>query len=1008
MKKSLLLSVFFVLTLVVQVWAQSRTVSGVVTDQTSGQGLPGVAVIVKGTTVGTATAADGSYTVNVPDGNSTLVFRYIGYLTKEVSVGNTNTISVALSLDEQQLSEVVITGYGSTVAKELTGSVAQVGAEVLEDRPVASVDQLLQGQVAGLQSVGASGQPGANQEIRIRGIGSINAGSDPLYVVDGVIINTGDVSRLTETSNQLAGLNPNDIESVSVLKDAASTSIYGSRGANGVILITTKKGRAGKTKFNFSTEHGYTDVAKVPDAGKFLNAQQWLELTREGLVNAGEAQTDVDDFMSQLGEGSGVDTDWRDLIQRRGTQQSYNLSASGGNEKTKFYASAGLFDQEAPVIGSELRRISGSLNLNHTVSDKIDFFSTLNVSNVDQQTPSAGGAFSNPVAAIGFLFPTQNPYNPDGTINIDRESATGYSGNYNPLWISENDTYDLSNTKILGSVGAGWNIMKGLRFSTQFGVDYINLEERMYWNPFHGDGRGYNGYGFDYYTRIFNWTSTNLLNYRFTVPGVELLTADVTVGYEAQESKQYNLTSSSTNFPPTGALTGTVVAASPVEASATGADYSFASVLSRANISYADKYVLSGSFRRDGSSRFGSNNRYGNFWSVGASWNVDQEAFMEDMDFMSTLKLRTSYGVNGNAATSVNFDNYTWRPLFGYGINYNQQPGGAFDNIGNPNLTWELNKPFNVGVDLGFFADRLTLTADYYVRTTSDLLFNAPLSRTTGFSTIFANIGEMKNSGFELSIGGYPIDRAFKWRTNFNIATNKNRITKLPAGEDIVDPDNTQFILSEGYDYRTYYVRQWAGVDPQTGDPLWWRDEGKTETTTDYSEAERVKWESATPKVFGGFTNTFSYKGFTLDALLVYNYGNYIRDSWEYYLIDGAYPIANKYSKVLDRWQQPGDITDVPRYEYQSGNSSSSLSTRTLYKGDFVRLRNLQFGYELPSQWTEKVKLTRAQVYVRGTNLWTKTYDDDLPIDPETGVNSEGDANIPISKAVTFGLNVSF
>ena len=1001
MKKSILLSVFFVFALVMQVWAQGRTITGTVTSAADGSPLPGVTVVVKGTTVGATTNAEGNYSVNLPANANTLVFSYIGFTTKEVPVGNSNTINVTLALDTKQLSEVVVTGYGTTVEKELTGSVASVSAEALEDRPVASVDQLLQGQVAGLQSVSTSGQPGANQQVRIRGIGSINAGSDPLYVVDGVIINTGDVSRLTTTSNQLAGLNPNDIESVSILKDAASTSIYGSRGANGVIIITTKKGRAGKTKFNFSTEHGYTEIAKVPDAGEFLNAAEWLEITREGLVNAGYGTNTINSFMNQLGEGSGVDTDWRDLVTRTGSQSTYNLSASGGNEKTRFFISGGLFDQEAPVIGSELRRISGSLNLNHTINEKIDFFSTLNISNIEQNTPAAGGAFANPVGAIAFLLPTQTPYNPDGTLNISRTGILDFGGNYNPLYLVENDNRDLANTKVIGSLGGGWNITDGLRFTSQVGVDYINLEERMYWNPFHGDGRNYGGYGFDYYTRIFNWTSTNLLNYRFTVPGVELLTADVTVGYEAQESKEYRITSSANNFPPTTALTGTVVAASPVDASATGSDYSFSSVLSRANISYADKYVVSGSFRRDGSSRFGSENRYGNFWSVGVSWNVDEEAFLQNVDLISTLKLRASYGVNGNG----DIGNYTWRPLFGYGINYNQQPGGAFSNIGNINLTWEQNKPFNVGVDLGFLNDRFSLTADYYVRTTSDLLFSRPISRTTGFTTILENIGEMKNSGFELSIGGFIFDGGFKWKTNFNIASNENEITKLPEGEDIIDG---AFILREGLDYRTFYVRQWAGVDPQTGNPLWWKDADKTETTSTYTQAVRVPYESASPEVFGGFNNTFSFKGFTLDALIVYNYGNYVRDSWEYYQMDGAYPLANKYRKVLDRWQQPGDMTNVPRYQYGLVNNSNSFSTRFLYKGDYIRLRNVQFGYDLPLSWIERVKLSRANVYVRGTNLLTKVYDDDLPIDPEAGINGAQNANIPISRSITFGLNVSF
>ncbi len=1001
MRKVLLLGLVMFLTLVSQAWAQNRTISGKVTDSGSGQPLPGVSVLVKGTTAGTATGIDGTYTVNVPANANTLVFRYIGYTTIERLIEGT-TVNVALGLDNKQLSEVIITGYGTTVKSEVTGSVTTVSASKLEDKPMPSVDQLLQGQVAGLQSVGSSGQPGASQQIRIRGVGSINAGSNPLYVVDGVIINSGDLSRNTTSANQLAGLNPNDIESVTVLKDAASTSIYGSRGANGVIVITTKSGKSGKTKFNFTTEQGYTDVATVPEAGEYLNAAQYLELTREGLVNAGYSPDVVNETMLAFGEGSGVDTDWRDIITRRGNQQTYNLSASGGNEKTQFYVSGGYFDQDAPVIGSDFRRISGALNLNHKINDKISFFNKLNISNINQTTPSNGGAFSNPVGAMGFLLPVQNPYNPDGTLNISRTGITNFNSQFNPLYLVENDIRDMRNTKVLGSIGAEYNIFKNLKFTSKVGVDYITIEEEMFWNPFHGDGRTVSGRGYNYYTRLFNWITTNQLNYRFAVPGVEKLTADATLGYEAQKSRQYNITTNSTTYPKTTALPSSSVASVPIVGNASGSDYTFSSIISALNLNYDEKYVLTGTFRRDGSSRFGSENRYGNFWSIGATWNAHEEDFIKNLDFVSTAKLRSSYGVNGNG----DIGNYTWRPLFGYGFNYNQQPGGAFSNLGNTDLTWELNKPFNVGVDLGFFGERLTFTADYYERVTSDMLLYREISRTNGFgSSVLQNIGEMKNSGFELTIGGSPIDGDFKWTSNFNIAFNKNRITKLVGGRDIIDG---AYILREGEDYRTFYVRQWAGVDPATGDPMWWKDAARTEKTKSYSQAERVLYKSGTPKFFGGFNNTFNYKGFTLDALVVFNYGNYVRDGWEFYLMDGSYPLANKYAKNLDRWQKEGDITDVPKYVYNQPNNSSSLSTRFLYKGDFMRLRNLSLGYDLKSQWIEKVGLSRANVYVRGTNLLTKTYDENLTVDPEAGVNSSANADIPASKSVTVGLNVNF
>ncbi|RNI26191.1 SusC/RagA family TonB-linked outer membrane protein [Rufibacter latericius] len=1002
MKKALLFSFALVLALITQAWAQSRTVTGRVTDAQTGEGMPGVTVQLKGSTTAAPTDVNGAYSINVPTAGGTLVFSFIGYTNQEVAIGSQTTINARLTSDARSLSEVVVTGYQSLTKSEITGSVATVSSEKIADRPLPSVEQILQGQVAGLQSVGFSGQPGATQQIRIRGIGSINAGSNPLYVVDGVILNTGDVSRLTTTSNQLAGLNPNDIESVNVLKDAASTAIYGSRGANGVILITTKKGRSGKTKFNASGEYGYTEIAKLPEAGQYLNSDEWLTLTQEGLVNnGGYTPAEIQARILALGGGSGVYTDWFDLVTRKGNQQTYNLSASGGDERTQFYVSGGYFKQEAPVIGSDLQRVSGTLNLSHKVSDKVSFFNTLNLSNVNQHTPSNGGGFSNPVGSAAFLLPTQRPYNDDGTINISRAGTLGYTGNFNPLYLVENDKRELRNAKAIGSIGAEWSILQNLKFTSKVGVDYTSLEEEMFWNPFHGDGRTVSGRGYNYFTRLFNWIATNQLNYRFKVPGFEKIGGDATLAYEAQKSAQYNITTNATGYPITNALPASAVASTPVAGNGSGSDYTFNSIISALNLNYEGKYVVSGTFRRDGSSRFGSTNRYGNFWSVGASWNVHEEAFMEAFDYISTLKLRTSYGVNGNG----DIGNYTWRPTFGYGVNYNSAPGGAFNNLGNIDLTWEQNKPFDAGIDLGFFSDRLNLSFDYYERTTSDMLLNRQISRTTGFSSVLQNIGEMKNTGVEFTISGYPIDGAFKWNTNFNIAFNKNRVTKLVDGADIIDG---AYLTREGYDYRTFYVRQWAGVDPQTGNPQWWKDAEKTEKTTVYSQAVRVPYKSASPKFFGGFNNTFSYAGVTLDALVVYNFGNYVRDGWEAYLMDGVNPLNNKYKKVLDRWQKPGDVTDVPKYVYSATTSSNSFSTRYLYKGDYIRLRNLSLGYDLKPEWISGLGFSKVNVYVRGTNLFTKTFDENLPIDPEAGVNSSSNSDIPMSKSLTFGLNVNF
>jgi hypothetical protein len=443
-------------------------------------------------------------------------------------------------------------------------------------------------------------------------------------------------------------------------------------------------------------------------------------------------------------------------------------------------------------------------------------------------------------------------------------------------------------------------------------------------------------------------------------------------------------------------------AATVVNGKLTASDYDFTSIISTASVNYKGKYVVNGSFRRDGSSRFSANNRYGNFGSVGAAWNVDQESFFVPNRYVSSAKLRASYGATGNAAIS----NYGWRQTFGYGANYNGAPGGTFNSVGNSDLTWESNRQFNVGADIGLAKNRVTVTADYYKRVSSNLLFADPLSLTTGFPSITRNIGTMQNEGFELGINATPIStKDFKWDLNFNIAFNKNKITKLPGGKDIIDG---VFILREGYDYRTYYARTYAGVNPENGDPLWYEDSTHTKTVNNRSLAIRevLGGKSASPKYTGGFNNTFTYKGIYLTSEFVYNFGNYVNDGWAFYLVDGVDPLQGKYALNLRRWQKPGDITDVPKYVYGSTNNSSSFSTRFMQKGDFIRLRNITLGYTLSSSIASKLRVSSMNIYVRGTNLWTKTYDKNLTIDPEAGVNATSDLNVYYGKTITAGLNI--
>jgi TonB-linked SusC/RagA family outer membrane protein len=562
----------------------------------------------------------------------------------------------------------------------------------------------------------------------------------------------------------------------------------------------------------------------------------------------------------------------------------------------------------------------------------------------------------------------------------------------------------LNQLNLSGFVKATYKIIKGLDISSQFGMDYNALEEDQYNNPFHGDGASAGGRAFSRYTRYANWTSTTLLNYNKGFLGDDL-TLNVKLGYEGQKSKGYFLNVQSQGFPPTTAIIVAAAGATPITASQDASDYSFVSALSNASLNYQNRFVLSGSFRRDGSSRFGVNNRYGNFWSVGGTWNIDREKFMADIKQIDQLKIRGSYGVNGNAAIG----DYAARALYGYGANYNQQPGSTPTQVGNVDLTWELNKPLDLGIDIAAFKNRVSLSVDYYNRKSSDLLLNDPPSITTGFTGVIKNVGKMENKGLEVTLNVVPVrSKDFEWSINLNYAKNKNKITSLPSNNS--DILNGSYIWRVGYDFQSFYVRQYAGVDPANGDPLWYLDETKGTTTNVYANAARTSnFGSASPKYFGSVTNTFTYKGFSLEAQFYYNVGNYVRDQWgSFYVSSGANGTFNKVVRQLDAWKKPGDVTDVPKYIYGGNKLANSFSTFYLNKGDYIRLRNIQLGYDLPKSVTSRLKISTASFYVRGTNLWTWVKDKNLSFDPEQGIGSLTNLEVFIPKTITAGVNIGF
>lgn len=994
--KKLLLTVTCMLS-VMLVFAQ-RVITGKVTDE-NGNPVANASVTVKETGAGVSTNAAGDFSIPVDSRSKTLVFSYVGKSNEEMVIGSQLVINASLKQEGKALDEVVVVAYGTQVKKKVTGAIAKVDGSDLENKPFTSVDQMLQGKVAGLQSTSPTGQPGGIQQVRIRGIGSITAGAAPLYVVDGIPINSGDVSRLNNTSNALAGINPNDIESISVLKDAASASIYGSRAANGVILITTKKGKAGKSKIRIDSEFGFGNTAYINDLAKPLNRDQYFTLTREGLVNAGATQAQIDATLNTLGFNNTANEDWVGNVTRQGTTQNINVSLSGGDSKTTFYTSAGFFDQKAVVITSDFRRYSGSFNLRHKASDKLTVGINATGSYIHQNSPAQSSGFRNPVAGAYWLRPSQNAYNADGSLNI---SNTVFNQLYNPLAIAEYDRIQLNNVKVLTNFTGEYQFYKDLKYTTKFGIDFINIEEERYDNPFFGDSRTVGGRMYNYDTRLANWVWSNLLNYKHDFLANKELGVDLTVGYEAQKSKQYNITTRGEGVPATTSIP-LPVPSSPSVASGARTDYAFVSVLSMAQVSYKNKYSLSGSVRRDGSSRFGSNNKYGTFWSVGGAWNLDQENFMKGIKFINALKVRSSYGVNGNAEIG----NYTWKGTYIFNANYNQQPGSAPNQVENPDLTWEINKPFNVGLDVVVWDGRLTVNADYYVRKTENLILNDPLSRTSGFNSVSANVGSMENKGVEFQVNVIPVrTKDLTWDFTFNIALNKNKITALRNNADIL---GLPFIRRVGEDFQSIYTRLWAGVDPATGNPLWYTDATKSQTTTNVTTVQRGIIGSASPKGFGSFSTSVNYKGFSLDAQFNYQYGNLVYDNWGFISwSDGFNPQLNKIQKQLRRWQKPGDFTDVPKYVYGGANVSNAESSRWYYKGDFIRLRDLTLSYSLPKSIMNAVKLDNAKFYVRGTNLWTKAFDENITFDPEQPLTGVNDLQILLQRTISVGLTLGF
>jgi len=985
--------------------SQENIVSGTVKDA-DGIPLLGVNIVVQGTINGTQTDFDGNYSIAVSDG-AVLEFSYVGMLKQSITYSGQSVINVTMKENAASLGEVLIVGYGSQSKESLTGSVGVVKSETFEQTPVSTFEQALRGSTAGLQATAVDGAPGGNTQVRIRGIGSINASSEPLYVIDGIPIQAGSIATIDNggnSTNVMAAINPNDIESISVLKDAASTAIYGSRGANGVILINTKSGKSGKTKINLKSLTGFNSQA-YNNILKPLNAAQYTELFLEGYINRGDtpaqAQARFDSRFQQLidpSTGQPTDTNWLDAITRTGITQSYDLSASGATEKLKYFFSGAYFDQENYIIGSGFKRFSTRSNLEFKATDYLTISNNISVSNLTSNTFFDGGSFNNPFKNSLELSPLIPIYDDEGRFNGEHANYFPLGG-ANPVGsLSGDDIWENKQSRIIDNFAITITPIKNLSFRSQWNFDILSLDEERYQNPRYGGGRNAGGDAYRANTTIRTWVGTQTLDYNFTLGSDHNIS--ILGGYESQKTTNDRFSASGTQFP-NDKLRTLNSASAEFAVGGTKSEYTFVSVFSRLNYNFANKYFLSSSIRRDGSSRFAPNDRWGIFYSFGGSWIATKEKFLRDVSFLDLLKIRSSWGITGNAGIG----NTAYQGFYTYGRDYDGSPGGFPVQLESPNLGWETQENFNVGLDFGIFS-RINGTVEYFKRTSTDLILDVPISLTTGFSQLTQNFGDMTNTGLEISLNADIIaNNDFSWNVGFNTTFIKNEITRLQE-----DFNDGAYRRQVGEDFQSFYLFNWAGVNPDNGDPQWYTDETKTEVTSNLNEAERfLDGKSATPDFFGGFNTQVTYKGLSLSANFIYSYGNYIFDARARgSLADGRLTPRSTATFIYDNRWVPGKTDALaPKFIWGgSPGSGEANNTRWLYDGSYLRLRDLTIAYNFPSELISILSLSSARIYVRGTNILTFVKEKDLYIDPEQAINGSYTGQTPAVKTIAIGLDI--
>jgi len=1028
--KQKLLSFFLVCTLLIGVtYAQNRQVSGKVTSASDSKPVQGVSVAVQGTSTATQTDASGNYSIDAAS-TATLVFSYVGYETQSVAIGSRSTVNVQLTSDETSLEEVVVTGYYTVSKAKSTIASSTVNKQALDNVTLPDINQMLQGNASGVTAAANSGQPGSRTEVRVRGIGSISASANPLYVLDGVIMTSGDLTQNTPTQDVISSLNPADIENINILKDAAATAIYGSRGANGVIVITTKSGKSGQSNITLNAKFGGGDVAgKI----EMMNSSQLLNYQRELMRAAGMTEEQVmnrrPDFLANN------NTDWYDQAFQSTRNQTYNLSASGGNDKTQYFGSGEYFDQKGGLIGSHFKRYGVRLNVDHKLSEKFDLSLKINGSYTDQRSANAGNGYGSPLLQMFFNTPYIPAFQPNGLMSDGFSEGQPGSSDYAPYGKIEstyrptliggnfmhtvdndyNKNYNLYNA-FNGAMG--WNILEGLRLVVRGNAEIINIEENVWWDPISYNGNAFDGLLQNSNVKSINLLTNQLLTYNKTfndVHGLSLL-----LGNEFQKN-DYRWTYIASQGFASSELQQPGVAAKPLDKGGDREQFAFHSLFLNANYDYDAKYFVGASVRRDGSSRFSPDNRYGTFYSGSLAWVLSKEDFLQNVGWINNLKLRSSYGRMGNADFLFLNKNYPFNALYGFDAVYNDESAAIATQVANPNFTWEKSKMFDIGLDFNLFNGYLNGSVEFFDKRSEALILQAPLSGTTGFSTINSNIGSILNQGWEVTLGSTPVrNENFSWTVDGNFSTLKNRVLSLDGDAPITPTSNTNQRIEVGHSIASWYMQEWAGVNSETGAPQWYDADGNVTST--YSKATRRHVGSALPTITGGLTNRFKYKDFDLSFLVSFSAGNKAfnrtRQNWEN---DGNSSNYNVAVDAADRWQKPGDISDKPKAIWNNNSLSNAGSTRFLEDLSYIRLRNVRFGYTLPKSVLGKVGASQIKLYAQAENLLTftgyKGFDPDVntaPLAP-TSTTSVATANsgvdffrYPTAKIVTFGVTASF